>query len=261
MKKIILMVIFLFVSVVQAADYQKGLEAAQKGDFETVYKEWLPLAEQGDVRAQYNIGIMFENGRGVTKNIKKAFLWYEKAANQGHEYAQNNLGNMYYDGVGVKQDIKQAFFWYHKSASQGYAYAQYNLGDMYDRGIGVIEDDKLSIQWYSRSAEQGFANAQYNLGVMYDKKEKHKQAFYWYSKAAAQGFANAQYNLGIMYAYGVTVPLDVNKAYMWLNLAKYNGNNSDQMIEELISAMSKEEVAAAYKMSKICLESNYKNCG
>ncbi len=47
-----------------AADFQKGLDAANAGDFATALEEWKPLAEQGDASAQFNLGIMYANGRG-----------------------------------------------------------------------------------------------------------------------------------------------------------------------------------------------------
>ena len=46
--------------------------------------EWYEkAAEQGDAEAQYNLGVMYENGQGVDVNYKKAIEWYEKAAEQG----------------------------------------------------------------------------------------------------------------------------------------------------------------------------------
>ena len=55
-------------------------------------------------------------------------FWYRKAAEQGDASAQYNLGVMYENGHGVEQDDEQAVFWYRKAAEQGYADAQYNLG-------------------------------------------------------------------------------------------------------------------------------------
>ena len=47
------------------ADFDKGLIAAQNGDFATALREWTPLAEQGDASAQFNLGVMYRNGKGV----------------------------------------------------------------------------------------------------------------------------------------------------------------------------------------------------
>jgi uncharacterized protein len=65
--------LFLCIAVVSpalSADYKKGLVAAQKGDFETALQEWRPLAEKGDIRSQFNLGLMYETGRGVLKDYK-----------------------------------------------------------------------------------------------------------------------------------------------------------------------------------------------
>ena len=51
------------------ADLQKGLDAAQKGDFATALKEWKPLAEQGNARAQNNLGLMYVKGQGVRNTV------------------------------------------------------------------------------------------------------------------------------------------------------------------------------------------------
>ncbi|MDP7228236.1 MAG: sel1 repeat family protein, partial [Alphaproteobacteria bacterium] len=55
-----------------SADFQKGLTAAQSGDYATALREWKPLAEQGYARAQYGLGYMYEKGRGVPQDDKTA---------------------------------------------------------------------------------------------------------------------------------------------------------------------------------------------
>jgi hypothetical protein len=91
-----------------SADFQKGLDAAQKGDFATALREWTPLAEQGNAGAQFNLGVMYDNGQGVPQDYKTAVKWYRLAADQGDARAQINLGLMYEKGQGVLQDYKTA---------------------------------------------------------------------------------------------------------------------------------------------------------
>jgi hypothetical protein len=62
--------------VSESADFQKGLTAAQSGDFATALREWKPLAEQGDSAAQRNLGLMYDNGQGVPQDYKTAVKWY-----------------------------------------------------------------------------------------------------------------------------------------------------------------------------------------
>ena len=84
------------------------------------------------MQAQYNLGLMYDNGQGVPQDYKQAVKWYTKAAEQGDANAQYSLGYMYANGQGVPQDYKQAVMWFTKAAEQGDADAQYNLGsDVY----------------------------------------------------------------------------------------------------------------------------------
>ena len=89
-------------------DWQKGLSAYRSGDFATALREWTPLAKQGNAAAQYNLGLMYANGRGISQDYKTAVKWYRLAAEQGNAVAQFNLGMMYKEGKGVPQDYKTA---------------------------------------------------------------------------------------------------------------------------------------------------------
>ncbi|HHF3816987.1 TPA: tetratricopeptide repeat protein, partial [Haemophilus influenzae] len=120
--------------------FQQGLTAYEQSNYQTAFKLWLPLAEQGNAKAQYNLGVMYGNGRGVKQDYFKAVNWYRKAAEQGHADAQLNLGYMYEKGRGVKQDDFEAVKWYRQAAEQGHADAQFNLGNMYAKGLGVKQD-------------------------------------------------------------------------------------------------------------------------
>ena len=104
-----------------AQDYDAGLKAAQAGDFQTALKEWKPLADQGLAGAQYNLGWMYANGRGVPEDDAEAARWYRLAADQGHANAQYNLGWMYASGRGVPEDDAEAVRWLRLAADQGLA--------------------------------------------------------------------------------------------------------------------------------------------
>ncbi|RKZ48253.1 MAG: hypothetical protein DRQ58_04875 [Gammaproteobacteria bacterium] len=82
---------------------------------------------------------------------------------KGDSEAQFQLGALYYQGKGVKQDYSQAFLWYRRAAQQGNADAQYSLGNMYLMGEGVTQDDNQARQWYEKAAEQGHESSQHNL--------------------------------------------------------------------------------------------------
>ena len=115
MRTVIIIPVLLFSLFLGAssysADFNKGLTAAQSGDWATALKEWKPLAEKGDVDAQTNLGLMYQNGWGVPQDDKEAVRWYTLAAEQEHAKAQYNLGVMYALGEGVIKDYVYAHMW------------------------------------------------------------------------------------------------------------------------------------------------------
>ena len=116
--KIFLVMLLLgFSHAATADDFEDGVVAAQKGDFATALRLWTPLAEQGDAKAQYNLGFMFEEGKDVAQDYKTAVKWFTLAAKQGNYQAQYSLGIMYDVGKGVEQDYVKAYMWLNIAAS------------------------------------------------------------------------------------------------------------------------------------------------
>ena len=78
---------FLLLGAAEAgsADLQKGKYAYDTGDYAAALREWRPLAEQGDAKAQYNLGVMYAKGEGVAQDYAQAAEWYNLAAAQGVE--------------------------------------------------------------------------------------------------------------------------------------------------------------------------------
>jgi TPR repeat protein len=109
-----------------------GYQSYLKGDYEAAYREWLPLAELGDVEAQFNLGVLYDEGAGVEQDLAIAADWYRKAAEQGFIDAQTNLGVMYYYGQGVTRDYQKAAEWFRLAAEQGDAEASGYLSKIND---------------------------------------------------------------------------------------------------------------------------------
>ena len=77
---------------------------------------------------------------------------------------------MYHQGHGVDVDYKKAFEWWEKAAEQGHADAQYNLGVMYELGHGVDQSDSRAMQWYAKADAQGFEIAQVAIRELVSKR-------------------------------------------------------------------------------------------
>lgn len=85
MKNILVALALAFASsAAQAETFDDGVVAFIKGDGEAAYRIWKPLADKGDVEAQYHLGYMFQTGTGVNTDKAKALYWYDKAASNGH---------------------------------------------------------------------------------------------------------------------------------------------------------------------------------
>ncbi|HHF4078950.1 TPA: tetratricopeptide repeat protein [Haemophilus influenzae] len=138
-----------------AQQFQQGLTAYKQSDYQTAFKLWLSLAEQGNAIAQFNLGLMYINGQGVKQDDFEAVKWFRKAAEQGYANAQINLGVMYKKGRGVKQDDVEAMKWYRQAAEQGNANAQALLGLEYLLGKGVQLNKALAKEWFGKACDNG----------------------------------------------------------------------------------------------------------
>lgn len=132
----------------------------------------------------------------VPRDDAQAALWYLKAAQQGQVNAQSNLGLMYAEGRGVPRDYVEAVRWYTRAAEQGDAGAQGNLAIMYQLGRGVPKDQTAAIRWYRKAAEQGEPNTKYNLGRMYERgqgvPQDYVQAYFWVDLGVSRSRGDAQ---------------------------------------------------------------------
>jgi TPR repeat protein len=214
-----------------------------------------PLADQGDTKAQFNLGVMYANGLGVPQDYAEAVKWFRKAADQGDAKAQPNLGFMYDNGRGVPQDYTEAAKWWGLAADQGEAKAQNDLGSMYAKGQGVPQSSAEAVKWYRLAADQGYAGAQFNLGFEYYKgqgvRQDYAEAAKWWRLAADQGYADAQFNLGALYANGEGVPHDVVRAHMWFNLAGAQGNANALKYRDLIARkMTPTQISEAQRLAR-----------
>jgi TPR repeat protein len=151
------------------AGFDEGVEAYDVGDYPTAFNEFRTVAEQGNAAAQFNVGLMYAQGWGVSRDYGEAAKWWRQAAEQGCADAQYNLGVTYGDGRGVPQDDAQAVKWYRRAAEQGRARAQFNLGVMYYKGKGVTQDYVQALMWLNLSGLFGATNARESRDRVADK--------------------------------------------------------------------------------------------
>lgn len=173
------------------ADLQRGIDAANVGDFDVALKEFNYLVDNNYPPAMYQLGLLYANGHGVNRDYRKAFVLFQNAAKEGEVDAMFSLAVQYQHGDGVHKNLEESVKWFTKAADKGLAAAQFNLGTMYSNGLGVQQD---------------FIKA----------KD-------WYLKAAAQNFARAQFNLALMYFEGMGVDKNIEMSFVWNSIAEFNG--------------------------------------
>lgn len=144
------------------AGFDEGMTAYANGNYPLALHEFRAAAEQGDLYAEYNLGMMYAFGQGVAKDEELAVGWYRRAAERGFAPAQHSLGQAYEEVAGVWRNEALAVDWYRKAAEQGYGKAQFSLGLMYARGLGVQADLVHAYKWFHLAALSGVPYAERN---------------------------------------------------------------------------------------------------
>jgi TPR repeat protein len=210
MNKVVLAIPLLLASILCMAS----------GDiWNNLFHEKLREANQGNSEAQYDVGTMYLNGRGVKSSRASALEWFGKAAAQGNAQAVTRLKLMRENEARFGRTLADA--------QGGNPESLYELGNMYTKGIGVDVDYGKAISAYEQSAGQGYTKASYRLGLLYYGGEAvpadMKSAFKWFKSAATNNYPAAQYYLGKMYAAGQGTGKDITLALEWLSKAVDGG--------------------------------------
>ncbi|HWU34888.1 MAG TPA: tetratricopeptide repeat protein [Methylovorus sp.] len=219
-----------------AASLEEAKAAVDAGKFAqaaTIYRE---LAAAGDAKAQYNLGLMYARGDGVSENPQEAVKWYRLSAEQGFPEAQYALGVIYFSrDAGVTMDYDEAINWYRKAAEQGHVRSQLNLGIVYLRGDVVAQNIPEALKWFGLAAEQGDSDAQFNLGNMYLE--------------------------------GEGVPASAVNGYMWIWLAAENPHDAHgrsakrkKLLLYLEAKMTPEQLNEARALAQACQAQHYQGC-
>ena len=175
--------------------------------------------ENMDTEELCALGVKYEQGTGLERDLHKAIYYFKLAAEKGHAVAEANLGMIYYWGnekYNVEQDYDEAVKWTRLAAEKGHAVAQNLLGVCYGQGAGVEQSDNKALKWYRLAAEKGEVKAQINLGECYylgiGVEKDNSETIKWLRKAAKQKDAAAQSRLAWCYATGVGVDANQKQA-------------------------------------------------
>ncbi|MFC6582713.1 SEL1-like repeat protein [Sulfitobacter aestuariivivens] len=160
-------------------------------------------SDAGMIDAQVSLGVLYQEGIGVKKDLAIARRLYEPAAEAGHARAQNNLGLLYVRGEGVAQDYERAAALFQAAAEQRLARAMTNLGVLYENGFGVPVDEERAAELYRMGGNQRAVSEGQNAAgprIAYDARlqppDLTEEGLETLKKAAAAGDPVALFQMG-----------------------------------------------------------------
>jgi len=148
-----------------------GQSAYAAGRFIDALRIWRPRAEQGDARAAFGLGLLYDLGEGVGQDAAAAYGWYLRAAEAGYVLAEFNLAVMCDSGTGTARNATEAALWYARAAAHGYARAEYDLAQLYQAGDGVPRNLDMAASWYADAAAHGLSAAARKVASLREERQ------------------------------------------------------------------------------------------
>jgi len=217
-------------------------------NYPAAMKAYETAATLGDRMANYNLGLIYEYGKGGPVNYPKAKQLFTSAADKGSNEAMTQLAGMYFYGLGEARNEQQALVWYKKAAALGNSNALYALGLLSETGVATKLDFPDALKYYQEASDKGNERAMlalarmyhYGLGVAKDTKA----AVTIYQKLADRQNAYAQYQLGTYYLDGTAGERMPDKARALLQQASENGSpEARQALQRLDAQMQGGKVS------------------
>lgn len=220
-------------SLAQANTLEEAKQKLLQKDYAAAHSIYLSLANQNDAKACYNLGLMYQDGDGVAKNMDEAVKWYTKSAELNYKEAQYTLASLVFQRQIQSISYPQAVTYYEQAAKQGHVKSQLNLGMLYLRGDVIAQDIPAAVQWLSLAASN--------------------------NNSEAQGY------LADLYQQGAGVTQDTVKAAMWLMMATQNEdkrfvNRHTKMLNYLLAQMTEEQKASATQLAAQCKGQQLQGC-
>ncbi|XP_034454815.1 death ligand signal enhancer [Hippoglossus hippoglossus] len=173
-----------------------GLESAKSGNYDQAFSCFLAAAEQGYNKAQFNVGVCYEKGRGVSQDKEKALYYYRQAAAGGHTQAQYRYAKLLLTSRGHQgsEELNTAIDLLEQAAGAGLTKAQLCLASVYSQE--PVRDESKSVQYLQMAAENGDDTALLFLGQCHESgfgvQQNLGAAIEFYKRAAQAGNKQAE---------------------------------------------------------------------
>lgn len=194
---------------------------------------WEKRAENGDLEAQYTLGVDYIRGDGVAQNANGGLTWLKKAADAGYGPAANFLGMLYFGGGVVTPDEELSVSYYRRAIALGDVDAKNNFAILFKDGWGVPKDMDAALALFEDAASRDCAAAAYNVGYLseMDENPQLEKAVRYYFKAARLGNTSGMVALALLYADGKGVQKDLHFAQDVLRQAIERGDPNAFWVE------------------------------
>lgn len=132
--------------------FQDAMARLARGENQRAVHELEALAARGYARAMLQLGVLFETGRGVLKDLTRAVNWYTQAAKRNNPDAQYQMGLMHAEGRGLRKDPQMTRDWWKRAVQGGHAHAAMSLGYDCEKTAGTREQREQAkdeaAKWY-----------------------------------------------------------------------------------------------------------------
>ena len=155
--------LFLFKNISFSDDLMRGFKALEDKDYSKALYFLSYYAENGNPKAQYNLGLMYKKGKGLEIDHKEANKWFFLSASQGNMLAQYAIGLNYYTGIGIELDYNKAMDFFKMAAFQGHPSSQINIGNMYFIGQGTKKNFPRAHMWWKLAEDKNILGARKNI--------------------------------------------------------------------------------------------------
>ncbi len=214
-------------------------------DYQQALADYQLAAQQGDPVGQFNLGLIYEKGKGYPVDFIKAKALYTQAANQGHSGAMVQLAGLNFNGLAGPRDQALALEWYNKAAALNDNDALYQLGLLSETGVATELNFVNAQKYYQESAAKGNIKAKLALARMYQYglgvKKDMQQAVILYKEVAALSNPYAQYQLAAIAYEGAAGARSPDQGKLLLQQAQANGSKQASMALQWLDVQSSKE--------------------
>ncbi len=196
--------------------FDQGSASYKGRQFSQAANLFQKACDRGERKACNSLGLMYDNGEGVPKDLNRAQGLFKRACDAGGHGGCLNLGLLYFRGEEVPKDLDRAAALFKRACDAGGAAGCNNLGLMYHNGEGMPKDLKRSVDLYKRACGDGGPAGCTNLGSMYWRGEEVPrdltQAASLFKRGCDGGNAASCNYLGLLYERGQGVAKDSSRA-------------------------------------------------